>query len=87
MDPLFLNPDDHARFLDRPTYRSQRMLYPTLAGLARPLSGPDGVAWALAGLNVLAFGVGAGANGGRCATARSARRVGAGIPAEPRGSL
>ena len=61
MDPLFLNPDDHARLLDRPTYRSQRMLYPTLAGLARPFFGPDGVAWAMAGLNVLAFGVGAGA--------------------------
>ena len=71
MDPLFLDPDQHARFLDRPTYRSQRMLYPTLAGMARPFFGPDGVAWAMAGLNVLAFGVGAGA------TAVVARQYGA----------
>ena len=73
MDPLFLNPDEHARLLDRPTYRSQRMLYPTLAGLARPLWGPDGVAWAMAGLNVVAFGVGAGA------TAAVARQYGASV--------
>jgi hypothetical protein len=71
MDPLFLSPDEHARFLDRPTYRSQRMLYPTLAGLVRPFFGPDGVAWAMAGLNVLAFGVGA------WATAVVARQHGA----------
>ena len=71
MDPLFLNPNEHAYLLDRPTYRAQRMLYPSLAGLARPLWGPDGVAWAMAGLNVIAFGVGAGA------TAAVARRFGA----------
>jgi hypothetical protein len=70
MDPLFVSPEEHAHLLDRPTYRSQRMLYPTLAGLARPFFGPDGVAWAMAGLNVLAFGVGA------AATAVVARRHG-----------
>ena len=57
MDPLLLRPGDHAAFLDRPTYRSQRVLYPALAGLAGPF-GPDAVAWAMIAVNVAAFAVG-----------------------------
>jgi hypothetical protein len=57
MDPLLLDPQRNAAFLDRPTYRSQRMLYPALAGLAGPL-GPDAVAWAMIAVNVAAFAVG-----------------------------
>lgn len=57
MDPLLVNPQDHAAFLDRPTYRAQRMLYPALAGLAAPL-GPTAVAWAMIAVNVAAFAVG-----------------------------
>jgi len=71
MDPLFLNPDEHARLLDRPTYRAQRMLYPSLAGLARPFLGTEAVPWAMVALNVVAFGV------GTSATAFVARRYGA----------
>lgn len=56
-DPLLLDPDAHAAFLDRPTYRSQRMLYPALAGLAGP-GGPEAVAWAMIGVNVVAFVLG-----------------------------
>jgi hypothetical protein len=57
MDPLLLDPSANAAFLDRPTYRAQRMLYPALAGLAGP-AGPDAVAWAMVGVNVVAFVVG-----------------------------
>ena len=71
MDPLFLNPDEHAHLLDRPTYRAQRMLYPSLAGSVRPFLGPEGVAWAMVVLNVVAFGV------GTSATAFIAQRYGA----------
>lgn len=69
MDPLLLNPEDHAGFLDRPTYRAQRMLYPLLAGLVAPI-GPDAVAWALIVVNVLAFFA------GTVATARFAATYG-----------
>jgi hypothetical protein len=61
MDPLFLDVEQHGQYLDRPTYRAQRMLYPTLASLARPFAGPQGVAWAMVGLNVLAFALGTAA--------------------------
>lgn len=57
MDPLFLHPDTHARYLDRPTYRAQRMLYPTVAGLVGMLP-PLAVAWSLIVTNLLAVGVG-----------------------------
>jgi hypothetical protein len=57
MDPLLLDPDSNAAFLDRPTYRSQRMIYPALVGLASPF-GPDAVAWAMIAVNVIAFCVG-----------------------------
>lgn len=57
MDPLLLHPDEHAVYLDRPTYRAQRMFYPLLASLGRPL-GPTAVAWAMIVVNVIAFAVG-----------------------------
>jgi hypothetical protein len=62
MDPLLLNPAEHAANLDRPTYRAQRMLYPLLAGLAVP-AGPDAVAWAMIIVNVIAFTAGTVATG------------------------
>lgn len=58
MDPLFLNPEEHAAYLDRPTYRAQRMLYPLVAG-SFGLGDSDRVAWAMLAINVVAFVVGA----------------------------
>lgn len=57
MDPFYLAPDENAIFIDRPTYRAQRMLYPTLAGAAG-LAGPWATVWAMYALNILAIGLG-----------------------------
>ncbi len=56
-DPLLLDPPDHAAFLDRPRYRAQRMLYPLLAG-GFGLFPVSWIPWAMAGLSVLALGLG-----------------------------
>ena len=57
MDPFYLEPEVHAVYLDRPTYRAQRMLYPTVAGLAG-LLGPTATAWSLIVVNIVAMGLG-----------------------------
>lgn len=57
MDPLFLNPGEHAAFLDRPRYRAQRMVYPTLAGVFGVL-GATATAWSMIAMNLLGLGVG-----------------------------
>jgi hypothetical protein len=56
-DPWLIDPSNHAEFLDRPTYRSQRALYPMLAG-GFGLFSPALIVWAMVGLNILAVGVG-----------------------------
>lgn len=56
-DPWVLDPEQNAQVLDRPLYRSQRMLYPVLAGGAG-LFGPETVVWAMLVVNLLAMGVG-----------------------------
>jgi hypothetical protein len=56
-DPWVLEPDLNARVLDRPLYRSQRMLYPVLAG-GFGLFGPEAIVWAMLIVNLLAMGVG-----------------------------
>lgn len=56
-DPFYLHPDEHAFLLDRPTYRAQRMLYPTIAG-GFGMFPPVVIAWVLVSLNVVAVGVG-----------------------------
>ena len=56
-DPLLLEPEENAAVLDRPIYRSQRMLYPLIAGAGGLLS-PDVVVWALLLVNLLAMGAG-----------------------------
>lgn len=56
-DPLLLNPKAHAEFLDRPVYRSQRMLYPALAGPGM-IFGEWGIVWALLIVNLIAMGFG-----------------------------
>jgi len=57
MDPFLLEPDVHAIYLDRPTYRAQRMAYPTLASLGGLLP-PSATVWGLIVVNVVAMGVG-----------------------------
>lgn len=71
-DPLLLEPEANAQVLDLPLYRSQRMLYPLLAGGAG-LFRPDGVVWGMLVVNLLAIGAGsaglaevARAMGGTC---------------------
>lgn len=59
-DPWLLDPDENAAVLDRPTYRSQRMLYPILASLGGTL-GPEGVTWGMVIVNILAMAGGASA--------------------------
>ena len=56
-DPLVLDPETNASVLDRPLYRSQRMLYPLLAGGGGFFS-PETIVWALIVVNVLAMGAG-----------------------------
>jgi hypothetical protein len=57
MDPFYLEPSVHAIYLDRQTYRAQRMAYPTLASLGGLLS-PRATAWGLIVVNVLAMAIG-----------------------------
>lgn len=54
-DPLYIQPEVHAAFLDRPVYRGQRMLFPLLAG-GLGMFPPQVVVWAMLGLNLLALG-------------------------------
>lgn len=56
-DPWVLQPEENAHVLDRPLYRSQRMLYPVLAG-GGGLFGPETIVWAMLVVNLLAMGVG-----------------------------
>lgn len=57
-DPWYLQPERHAALLDRPVYRAQRMLFPTLAG-GFGLFPPTAIVWAMLVINVLALIVGA----------------------------
>jgi hypothetical protein len=57
MDPFFDTPEVHATHLDRPTYRAQRMVYPTLAG-GFGLFSPSATAWNLLVINLVALGIG-----------------------------
>ena len=57
-DPLYLQPEQHAAFLDRPVYRAQRMLFPLIAG-GFGLFPPGVVVWSMLVTNLLAMCVGA----------------------------
>jgi hypothetical protein len=63
VDPWVLAPETNAAVLDRPLYRSQRMLYPLLAGVGGALP-PSGIVWGLLVVNLVAFGVGTWATAG-----------------------
>lgn len=69
-DPLLLHPATAREYNDRPTYRSQRILYPLLAAPGR-LAGEDGLVWALLAVNIVALGA------GTYVTARLAEALGA----------
>ena len=56
-DPWLLEPDENAAVLDRPLYRSQRMLYPLVAG-GFGLFGAEAIVWSMLVINVVALGVG-----------------------------
>lgn len=56
-DPWLLNPEKNAEILDRPAYRSQRMLYPVLAG-GFGLFPAEVIVWALPMVNVIMLAVG-----------------------------
>jgi hypothetical protein len=56
-DPWLLDPEENASVLDRPLYRSQRMLYPVLAGVGG-LLGPQAIVWSMLIVNLMALGVG-----------------------------
>ena len=56
-DPWVLDPEENALVLDRPLYRSQRMLYPLLAG-GGGLFGSETITWSMLVVNVLAMGAG-----------------------------
>lgn len=57
-DPWLLQPDENAAVLDRPVYRSQRMLFPLIAGGLGSFP-PHVVVWSLLITNLLAMGIGA----------------------------
>lgn len=56
-DPALLDGSREATIFDRPAYRAQRMLYPTLAA-PFGLAGEQGVLWGLVAVNVAAIGLG-----------------------------
>jgi hypothetical protein len=56
-DPLLTEPADNASILDRPAYRSQRMLYPLVAG-AGGLASAEIITWSLVLVNVVFLGLG-----------------------------
>jgi hypothetical protein len=56
-DPWIIEPRENAEVLDLPLYRSQRMLYPMLAGGFGFLQ-PAWIVWSLLAWNVLAMGLG-----------------------------
>ena len=68
-DPWLLKPAEHAALLEPPVYRSQRMLYPVLAGVMGVL-GPEAIVWSLVVVNIIGMVL------GTIGTARLARLLG-----------
>ena len=69
-DPALLHADTEAAIFDRPAYRTQRMLYPTLAAPFR-LGGEDALFWGMVIVNLVVVGLGTWATA-RLAVARGA---------------
>ncbi|NIX21716.1 MAG: hypothetical protein GWN07_18495, partial [Actinobacteria bacterium] len=70
LDPLHLDPGTHAALLDRPIYRSQRMLYPLVAGGGGVVPA-TWLPWTMLAVNLAAVSL------GTLAAARIAERAGA----------
>ena len=68
-DPLILDPDPYHEVIDRPVYRSQRVLYPLLSAPGR-IFGQWAMVWWMLGINLLALVA------GTLFTARLAERFG-----------
>ncbi len=56
-DPWVMEPEENAAILDRPLYRSQRMLYPVIVGAGGTL-GPEAITWTMIVVNLVALGAG-----------------------------
>jgi len=56
-DPWVIAPDENINVVDRPLYRSQRMLYPVLAG-GGGLLGAEAIIWSMLIVNLIAMGLG-----------------------------
>ena len=57
LDPFYLSPSEHAVHLDRPIYRAQRMLYPTIARVGGLLPA-EAILWMMGLTNVTALALG-----------------------------
>ena len=69
IDPWLLDPSTSSALLEPPVYRSQRVLYPMLAG-GLGLLGPEQIVWSLVLVNILGLAL------GTLAASRLARRFG-----------
>jgi hypothetical protein len=81
-DPWLLSPDEHAVWLDRPIYRSQRMLFPVIASAGGAAS-PEAVLWGMLVVNVLAMGVGGYATAALAIANRASPWWGLAFPLNP----
>ncbi|MDH3261182.1 MAG: hypothetical protein OEM81_02665 [Acidimicrobiia bacterium] len=81
-DPWLLAPSENAALMERPTYRSQRMLYPLIASLGAGL-GEDGILWLMLLINVLAMGVGTWATAAVAQSAGASRWFGLAFALNP----
>jgi len=81
-DPWLLNPGEGLVYLDFPTYRTQRMLYPFVAGLGGLLRPPQ-ILWGLVLTNILAMGAGAWALGRLAASMGMSRWLGLAFALNP----
>ena len=81
-DPWLVNPTEGLQFLDFPTYRAQRMLYPVVAGIGG-LVGPSQILWGLVVTNVLAIGAGSWGLGRLAASMGMSRWLGLAFALNP----
>lgn len=81
-DPWMLNSDEGLEFLDFPTYRAQRMLYPAVAGIGG-LLGPTQILWGLVMTNILAMGAGSWGLGRLAASMGMSRWLGLAFALNP----
>jgi len=81
-DPWLLNPSPGLEFLDFPTYRAQRMLYPVVAGLGG-LLGPSEILWGLVLTNIVAMGAGSWGLGRLAASMGMSRWLGLAFALNP----